>query len=122
VLPYPLELSIFLDHWEGFKKDNPWYDADHCNELVSKMLSCGDPKRIGFAEYQCFECGHGNRVVPMICPYCGAEMEFFRLWHSKYGTFYEGFVDLIAKPPPNIIADNKFYVYNAIYEQLVLLS
>ncbi len=36
--------QIFLDHWEGFKKENPWYDTDHCNELVSKMLSCGDPK------------------------------------------------------------------------------
>ena len=59
--------QIFLDHWEGFKKDNPWYNTDHCNELVSKMLSCGDPKQIGFAEYQCLECGRGNRVVPMSC-------------------------------------------------------
>ena len=59
--------QIFIDHWDGFKTANPWYDSDHCNELVSKMLSCGDPKHIGFAEYQCFECGRGNRVVPMSC-------------------------------------------------------
>ena len=54
---------------------------------------------------------------PIICPYCGAEMELFRLWHPKYGTFYEGFDDYIAKSPPNAIADNKILGYNEIYEQ-----
>jgi hypothetical protein len=49
---------------------------------------------------------------PIICPYCGAEMELFRLRHSKYGTFYEGFADFIAKSPPNHVVDNEVFEYN----------
>ena len=44
---------------------------------------------------------------PIICSYCGAEMELFRLWHPKYGTFYEGFDNFTAKSPPEHITDNK---------------
>ena len=40
--------QIFTDHWEGFKKENPWYDCDYCNDLVSKMLFCGDPVLYNF--------------------------------------------------------------------------
>jgi len=71
--------QIFLDHWEGFKKDNPWYDSDHCNELVLK-------------------------------------------WHPKYGTFYEGFDNFIAKSPPSPVVNKKEIGYNENYEQLMLLS
>jgi len=29
---------------------------------------------------------------PILCPFCRNEMELWRLWHPKYGIFYEGFV------------------------------
>ncbi|MCP4180596.1 MAG: hypothetical protein GY756_22765 [bacterium] len=59
---------------------------------------------------------------PIICPNCGSEMELFRLWHSKYGIFYEGFDNLIVEPPSNDVVDNKVHGYNKNCEQLVLLS
>ena len=34
----------------------------------------------------------------MIYPYCGAEMELWKLWHSKWGVFYEGYKDLVEYP------------------------
>lgn len=57
---------------------------------------------------------------PIICPYCGAEMELFRLWHPKYGTFYEGFTDYFDKSPPNHVADKKETGYNLKKEQQLL--
>ena len=65
---------------------------------------------------------------PIICPCCGAEMELFRLWHPKYGTFYEGFDDYYDKSHTSPIADNKVFGYNEVFgynksfEQLILLS
>ena len=56
----------------------------------------------------------------MVCPYCGAEMELFRLRHPKYGTFYEGFPDFYANLPPNAIADKEVFGYNEDYEQLII--
>ena len=55
-------------------------------------------------------------------PKCGAEMELFRLWHPKDGTFYKGFNNFTAKSPLEHIADNKVLGYNECYEQLVLLG
>jgi len=46
-------------------------------------------------------------------------MELFRLWHPKYGIFYEGFGDFIAKSPPKHIEGDKVFGYNEKYEQLL---
>lgn len=59
--------EIFARHWSGFKELYPMYDDKYYDELVDKMLTCGDPKRIGYIEYQCQRCAHGNRIVPMSC-------------------------------------------------------
>jgi hypothetical protein len=35
-------------------------------------------------------------VDPLICPYCGSEMELWKMYHPDYGTFYEGYDDYSA--------------------------
>ena len=59
--------KIFRDTWESFKSRYPRYNTEYYDEVVKKMLSCGDPKQLGYIEYQCLSCAHGNRVVPMSC-------------------------------------------------------
>jgi len=59
--------QIFIDHWENFKRQYPWYDTEHINDLVSKMLNCGNPKYMGYAEYRCTNCGQGSKVVSLSC-------------------------------------------------------
>jgi Putative transposase/Transposase zinc-binding domain len=59
--------EIFTDPWGGFKQrrarsDRPYYDA-----LVEKMLSCGNPERMGDLEYRCEHCGQGTHLVSMSC-------------------------------------------------------
>ncbi|MBE7548997.1 hypothetical protein KsCSTR_25670 [Candidatus Kuenenia stuttgartiensis] len=59
--------QIFFDHWDNFKKLFPRYDTTYYDEVVEKMLNCGDPEKMGLTEYLCFSCGRGKRVVPMSC-------------------------------------------------------
>jgi hypothetical protein len=59
--------QIFSDHWGEFKRRYSKYDDQYYDELVEKMLSCGDPAQIGYVEYMCFECGECKRVVSMSC-------------------------------------------------------
>ncbi|MCP4272308.1 MAG: hypothetical protein GY781_10130, partial [Gammaproteobacteria bacterium] len=59
--------QIFADHWEGFKERNPRYNNEYYNEIVEKMLKCGDPQQMGYIEYLCMNCGQGSRIVSMSC-------------------------------------------------------
>ena len=59
--------QIFKDHWDGFKKAYPRYSVPYYEELVRKMMNCGNPDEMGYIGYLCFSCGHGNRVVSMSC-------------------------------------------------------
>ena len=59
--------QIFFDHWEGFKEAYPFFNTAYYDEVVQKMLSCGNPEEIGYIEYRCFYCGHGRRLVSMSC-------------------------------------------------------
>lgn len=59
--------QIFADHWDNFKRLNPRYDTAYYDELVSKMLSCGNPENIGYVKYMCLNCGHGSRLISMSC-------------------------------------------------------
>ena len=59
--------QIFADHWDGFKKEHPLYDKEYYDDLVEKMLSCGDPRQMGYVEYRCMSCGQGSRIVSMSC-------------------------------------------------------
>ena len=45
--------KIFRDNWARFKFRYPRYKTEYYDEVVKKMLSCGDPKRLGYIEYQC---------------------------------------------------------------------
>jgi len=55
---------IFRDHWEGFKKAYSLYDTEYYNQVVGKMLLCGE-KEGGYATYGC-ECGE-ERTVAFSC-------------------------------------------------------
>ncbi len=59
--------QIFADHWVYFKKEYPWFDNEYYDSLVEKLLNCGNPKKMGYAEYQCTCCGNGYRIVSMSC-------------------------------------------------------
>ena len=59
--------QIFADHWEGFKRLHTLYDKRYYDDLVEKMLGCGNPEQMGYIEYRCIHCGQGARIVSMSC-------------------------------------------------------
>ena len=42
--------QIFADHWPGFKQFRPRYDTPYYDDLVAKMLGCGNPDKMGSIE------------------------------------------------------------------------
>jgi hypothetical protein len=64
--------QIFADHWEEFKRVHLLYDKPYYDDLVEKMLGCGNPKKMGYTEYRCIHCGQETRIVSMSCkcPLC----------------------------------------------------
>ncbi len=61
--------TIFIDHWEGFKKAHPRYDIEQYDNPVQKMLGCKDASN-GYSEYICMCCGRDRRRVPFSCKSC----------------------------------------------------
>jgi len=59
--------QIFADHWEPFQRAHPRYQTAYYDELVAKMLACGNPEQIGYVEYRCLHCGQGKHLVAMSC-------------------------------------------------------
>jgi Putative transposase/Transposase zinc-binding domain len=59
--------QIFADHWDAFRQAHARYQTPYYDELVAKMLACGNPKRMGYVEYRCLHCGQGQHVVSMSC-------------------------------------------------------
>jgi hypothetical protein len=59
--------QIFADHWEGFKHAHPRYQTTYYDDLVAKMLACGNPDQMGYVEYRCLHCGQGKHRVSMSC-------------------------------------------------------
>jgi hypothetical protein len=59
--------QIFAEHWDGFKQSHHRYDTPYYDELVQKMLECGDPEKMGYIEYRCLHCGQGTHRVSMSC-------------------------------------------------------
>ena len=56
--------QIFRDHWNAFTAKNPLhYSTGYHDEVVQKMLGCGDPEKMGFAQYRCTSCGETHRVA-----------------------------------------------------------
>lgn len=59
--------QIFADNWENFKRLYPLYDNHYYDDIVKKMLACGNPEKMGYIEYLCMHCGHGRRLISMSC-------------------------------------------------------
>jgi hypothetical protein len=59
--------KIFQDNWEAFKIKNSKYATDYYEDIVTRMINCGDPEKMGFLEYQCTACGQCSRKVSMSC-------------------------------------------------------
>ena len=59
--------QIFADHWEAFQHAHRRYQTPYYDELVSKMLDCGNPAKMGSVEYRCLHCGQGTHRVAMSC-------------------------------------------------------
>src|SRR2546426_183243 len=59
--------QIFADHWEPFQHAHPRYQTSYYDGLVTKMLACGNPEKMGYLEYRCWHCGQGKHLVAMSC-------------------------------------------------------
>ena len=55
--------QIFRDHRDAFKAAYPLYNTPYHDEVVQKMLDCGDPEKMGFAQYRCTFCGETRRIA-----------------------------------------------------------
>jgi hypothetical protein len=59
--------QIFADHWGAFQQAQPRYQTPYYDNLVAKMLACGNPEQMGYVEYRCLHCGQGKHLVSMSC-------------------------------------------------------
>jgi Putative transposase/Transposase zinc-binding domain len=59
--------QIFAEHWDGFTHAHPRYQTSYYDDLVAKMLECGNPEQMGYIEYRCLHCGQGKHLVSMSC-------------------------------------------------------
>ena len=61
--------QIFRDHWDTFKVRYPRFDTPDYDVAVQKMLDCGDPEMMGYAQYRCLYCGEKRRIA-FTCKSC----------------------------------------------------
>src|SRR4030067_1986931 len=61
--------EIFRTHWESFKGAFSRYREDRYDEVVQKMLGCGDAENV-YATYVCGKCGGEWKRVPFSCKSC----------------------------------------------------
>ena len=59
--------QIFADRWEPFQRTHPRYQTADDDDLVAKMLECGNPENMGDIAYRCLQCGQGKHLVAMRC-------------------------------------------------------
>jgi hypothetical protein len=59
--------QIFADHWEAFQRAHSRYQTSYYDDLVAKMLDCGNPAKMGYVEYRCLLSGQGKHLVSMSC-------------------------------------------------------
>jgi hypothetical protein len=55
--------QIFRDHWDAFKARYPRFATPDYDIAVQKMLDCGDPEKMGYAQYRCLSCGEKRRIA-----------------------------------------------------------
>src|SRR5712691_8544278 len=58
---------IFAEHWDEFQRAHPRYQTSYYDSLVTKMLGCGNPEKMGYIAYRCLHCGQGKHLVAMRC-------------------------------------------------------
>ena len=67
--------QIFRDHWEPFRAANQRYNTTYYDEVIQKMLDCGDPEQMGYAQYLCLDCGETRKIAfsckSSFCLSCG---------------------------------------------------
>lgn len=61
--------TIFIDHWDFFKKSHPKYDSPQYDVPVRKMLGCGKESG-GYSEYRCVYCGGDVLQIGFSCKSC----------------------------------------------------
>lgn len=61
--------QIFRDHWDAFMSACPRYNTPYYDSVIRKMLDCGDPKKMGFVQYRCLNCGETRRIA-FTCKSC----------------------------------------------------
>jgi hypothetical protein len=61
--------QIFREHWGQFKQAYPRYDGPEYDQVIQKMLDCGDPEKMGFVQYRCCSCGESRRIA-FTCKSC----------------------------------------------------
>ena len=54
---------IFSDHWTTFTAKYPRYATDDYDSVIRKMIDCGDPNAMGFAQYRCMHCGETLKIA-----------------------------------------------------------
>lgn len=59
-------LQIFTENWDHFKRRHPVYSTRYYDDIVSKMLGCGDPF-IGHSVFMCTHCGGDRKIVAFTC-------------------------------------------------------
>ena len=45
--------QIFAKPWDGFTRVYPRYHKPYYDDLVDKMLGCGNPEKMGYIAYRC---------------------------------------------------------------------
>lgn len=55
--------QIFRDHWDTFRTRYSQFDTGDYNDVVQKMLDCGDPEKMGYSQYRCLYCGETRRIA-----------------------------------------------------------
>lgn len=59
-------LEILRDNWPEFKKIYPSYNTDYYNNVILKVLNCGNAE-LGFMKYQCMCCGQDEKIIGFSC-------------------------------------------------------
>ena len=58
--------QIFRDHWLLFKNTHPRYNTVYYDQVINKMLDCGDPQKMGYLGFRCMKCGLFHAIA-MTC-------------------------------------------------------
>ncbi len=69
--------NVFSDNWTSFNDVYPECVDENIETNVQKVINCRNPKKMGFAAYQCPNCPNNKLIIPhtcksRICNTCGA--------------------------------------------------